>query len=108
MGATEPPRNPPTKPISRLERRKQKIENSKLSQERLRKLYSGPGLDTFLGPAGCSTLGQINHEKYVRKSGKDVFRLPPWLKVDIPIGKEFTEIKKQIKENKLATVCEQA
>jgi len=104
---TEPPRNPGSQRINRFERR-QKRQDKKLSQEKLRKLYSGPGLDTFLGPGGCATLGQLNEEKYVRTSGKDVFRLPPWLKVEIPVGKEYAQIKKQIKENKLETVCEQA
>lgn len=35
-------------------------------------------------------------------------RLPPWLKVPIPKGKLFHNVKKDVRELKLATVCEEA
>lgn len=35
-------------------------------------------------------------------------RLPPWLKTEIPIGSNFNKIKSQLRELKLATVCEEA
>lgn len=34
--------------------------------------------------------------------------MPPWLKTKIPVGKNFAKIKDQLKELKLATVCEEA
>lgn len=50
---------------------------------------------------------------YIREKGKrgekkDYFRLPPWLKVEIPRGKQYTEMTKQLKDLKLATVCQEA
>ena len=35
-------------------------------------------------------------------------RLPPWLKKEIPIGKNFSKIKDQLRELNLHTVCEEA
>lgn len=35
-------------------------------------------------------------------------RLPEWLKTAIPVGKNYTEIKKNLRELKLHTVCEEA
>jgi lipoic acid synthetase len=35
-------------------------------------------------------------------------RLPPWLKVPIPKGKSFQKLKDDVRELKLATVCEEA
>ena len=34
--------------------------------------------------------------------------MPPWLKVEIPRGKQYTEMTKQLKDLKLATVCQEA
>lgn len=35
-------------------------------------------------------------------------RLPEWLKTAIPVGKNYTQIKKNLRELKLHTVCEEA
>ncbi|XP_017316679.1 lipoyl synthase, mitochondrial isoform X1 [Ictalurus punctatus] len=35
-------------------------------------------------------------------------RLPPWLKTEIPIGKNFNRLKNTLRELKLHTVCEEA
>ena len=35
-------------------------------------------------------------------------RLPPWLKTEIPIGKNFSKLKGDLRGLKLATVCEEA
>ncbi|OBA27160.1 Lipoyl synthase [Hanseniaspora valbyensis NRRL Y-1626] len=35
-------------------------------------------------------------------------KLPPWLKVSIPKGVNYTKLKKDVKELKLSTVCEEA
>ena len=35
-------------------------------------------------------------------------RLPPWLKTEIPIGKNFAKIKEDVRGLGLATVCEEA
>ena len=35
-------------------------------------------------------------------------RLPPWLKTEIPFGKNFSQLKKDLRGLKLSTVCEEA
>jgi len=40
--------------------------------------------------------------------GEKRLRLPPWLKTEIPMGKNFSKLKKDLRGLKLATVCEEA
>ena len=35
-------------------------------------------------------------------------RLPKWLKTDIPVGKNYHQIKQNLRDLKLHTVCEEA
>lgn len=42
------------------------------------------------------------------KNDNERLRLPPWLKTEIPMGQGFAKIKAQLRELKLATVCEEA
>lgn len=58
------------------------------------KLSSGPTLDDFIQDRVSSP-----------SSGE---RLPSWLKTPIPTGKQFTELKRNLRELGLATVCEEA
>lgn len=48
--------------------------------------------------------GKLRREK----GENERLRLPPWLKTTIPVGKNFAKIKSQLRELKLATVCEEA
>ena len=40
--------------------------------------------------------------------GDTRLRLPPWLKTEIPMGKNYSKLKKDLRGLKLATVCEEA
>ena len=40
--------------------------------------------------------------------GQKRLRLPPWLKTQIPVGKNFAKMKEDLRGLKLATVCEEA
>ena len=42
------------------------------------------------------------------EKGEKRLRLPPWLKTEIPMGKNFSKLKKDLRGLKLATVCEEA
>lgn len=47
--------------------------------------------------------------KLRREKGEtERLRLPPWLKTTIPMGQNFAKIKQQLRDLKLATVCEEA
>jgi len=76
-------------------------------------LYEGPGLEKFLGDGSrasmCGVAPPTTPDHYKRKKGsKEYFRLPPWLKVEIPRGKQLQDMTKQLKDLKLATVCQEA
>ena len=46
---------------------------------------------------------------YPLKSEKgERLRVPPWLKMKIPTGKDYNKIKKSLRSTGLATVCEEA
>merc|ERR1719323_2236177 len=53
------------------------------------------------GEGGYS--GKLKLEK-----GDKRLRLPPWLKTEIPMGKNFSKLKDDLRGLKLATVCEEA
>ena len=47
--------------------------------------------------------GKLKLEK-----GDKRLRLPPWLKTEIPVGKNFSQLKSDLRGLKLWTVCEEA
>jgi len=71
-------------------------------------MEDGPDLGDFIagvvpreGEGGYS--GKLKLEK-----GDKRLRLPPWLKTEIPMGKNFSKLKGDLRGLKLATVCEEA
>ena len=47
-------------------------------------------------------------ELKLASSGQSRLRLPPWLKTKIPVGKNFSKLKSDLRGLGLATVCEEA
>jgi len=39
-------------------------------------------------------------------SGKTKFKKPSWLRVKLPVGKEYADVRKVVSDNKLHTICE--
>ncbi|XP_077984180.1 lipoyl synthase, mitochondrial-like [Glandiceps talaboti] len=80
---------------------------SSLSKEQKSKLADGPDLADFISGnvegSASSYSGKLKLEK-----GDKRLRLPPWLKTEIPIGKNYSKLKKQLRSLKLHTVCEEA
>ena len=72
-----------------------------LSAEQLEMIKHGPGLGDFIRSAPPVP----DHLK--RKKGQRL-RLPEWLKTDIPVGKNFTQLQQNLRELGLHTVCEEA
>ncbi|XP_061401784.1 lipoyl synthase, mitochondrial [Musca vetustissima] len=74
------------------------------------RLAKGPNFGDFVQNP------ELSHEEWSQFEGKlrrdkgenERLRLPPWLKTPIPVGKNFAKIKAQLRELKLATVCEEA
>jgi len=56
-----------------------------------------------------AALSSTGYEGKLRLEGKgERLRLPPWLKKEIPMGANYSRLKKELRELKLATVCEEA
>lgn len=68
------------------------------------KLNKGPSFDDFVNGKAADML--IDPLEAARQDPDA--RLPKWLKVPIPKGKSFHSVKKDVRELKLATVCEEA
>jgi len=73
-------------------------------------LQDGPDLSDFI--AGVvprnSTVHSYDGQLRLDKGQKGRLRLPPWLKTEIPVGKNFSKIKDDLRGLGLATVCEEA
>ncbi|ODV87299.1 hypothetical protein CANARDRAFT_195036 [[Candida] arabinofermentans NRRL YB-2248] len=68
------------------------------------KLNKGPSFDDFISGKAAESI--IDPLELARKDPNA--RLPTWLKVPIPKGKSFQSLKKDVRELKLSTVCEEA
>lgn len=76
------------------------------------RLDAGPSFQDFVqAPDQAAAAAEWHgYEGKLRrdKGDNERLRLPPWLKTQIPMGQNFAKIKKQLRELKLATVCEEA
>lgn len=92
---------------------KAKTKADKLRELRER-LENGPDFEDFIqddiSGGGDSNQKWSQYDGLLRRSkdNNERLRLPPWLKTNIPNGKGFAKIKEQLRELKLATVCEEA
>ncbi|CAM9021397.1 unnamed protein product [Wickerhamomyces anomalus] len=67
-------------------------------------LNKGPSFDDFVsGKAADFNIDPIEAARVDPKA-----RIPSWLRVPIPKGESFHNLKKDVRELKLATVCEEA
>jgi len=83
--------------------------NEKLEEIKNR-LESGPQFQDFVQNPNYSKEEWNAYQGKLRrgKGENERLRLPPWLKTTIPTGKNYAKIKNQLRELKLATVCEEA
>ncbi|XP_017135424.1 lipoyl synthase, mitochondrial [Drosophila miranda] len=84
--------------------------NAKKLEEIRERLAKGPNFQDFVqNPDNLKSVGENYDGKLRREKGEEQrLRLPPWLKTTIPMGKNYTKIKEQLRELKLSTVCEEA
>jgi len=85
-----------------------KSESNRIKEVRAQ-VADGPDLGDFI--AGVVPRDQTYKEyegKLKLGKGDKRLRLPPWLKTEIPVGKNFSKLKKDLRGLKLATVCEEA
>ncbi|KAF8538008.1 mitochondrial Lipoyl synthase [Trichophaea hybrida] len=68
------------------------------------RLNSGPSFGDFIP----STPNSSEIRTVINSKGKEIVRLPSWLKTNIPLGQNFTKIKSDLRGLNLHTVCEEA
>ncbi|RKO87497.1 hypothetical protein BDK51DRAFT_16610, partial [Blyttiomyces helicus] len=71
------------------------------------KLGAGPDLGDFIAASTKMTPEEALELKEP-VGGAGHVRLPPWLKTEIPVGENFSRIKKDLRGLNLHTVCEEA
>ncbi|XP_053994151.1 lipoyl synthase, mitochondrial [Hylaeus anthracinus] len=68
------------------------------------KLENGPDFEDFIN----GNENEYNGKLKLEKGDKSRLRLPPWLKTEIPVGKNYARLKSQLRQLRLSTVCEEA
>ncbi|XP_045118127.1 lipoyl synthase, mitochondrial-like [Portunus trituberculatus] len=83
---------------------------SNLSREKKEKVAEGPSLGDFIsGEVTKDTTWEDYTGKLRREAGESArLRLPPWLKREIPVGKNYSKLKADLRGLNLHTVCEEA
>lgn len=82
---------------------------SNLTNEQKEKIASGPPFDKFLSDARAETVTDYSgYTGALKSKSGERLRLPPWLKTEIPVGKNFNRLKTSLRSLKLHTVCEEA
>jgi lipoic acid synthetase len=76
---------------------------NRYSHEKSR-LENGPDFEHFLKGTHQN---EYNGNLVLRK-GEQRLRIPPWLKTEIPMGENFTKLKKNLSKLNLNTVCVEA
>jgi len=77
-------------------------------QEFKSKVEEGPDLGDFIAGVVPREDNTDYDGKLKLEKGDKRLRLPPWLKTEIPMGKNFSQLKKDLRGLKLSTVCEEA
>lgn len=78
------------------------------------RIASGPSLQDFVNNSDPILKENLDdwkeyEGKLKREKGEDQrLKLPPWLKRTIPMGKNYSRIKEQLRDLNLHTVCEEA
>ncbi|KAI8798304.1 lipoyl synthase mitochondrial [Biomphalaria glabrata] len=77
---------------------------SSISKDKKERLADGPGLEDFLS----GDVPQYDGKDGIKKIKGERLRLPEWLKTEIPVGKNYSTLKKSLRSLNLHTVCEEA
>lgn len=68
----------------------------------------GPDLQDFISGELSEKNKWEEYKGNLRRQKGERLRLPPWLKTEIPIGKNFNRLKNTLRDLNLHTVCEEA
>jgi len=97
----------PCCPVSTKSKPEQEPSSNKIQDFKTR-VEEGPDLGDFIAGV-VPREGNVDYGgKLKLEKGDKRLRLPPWLKREIPMGKNFSQLKKDLRGLKLSTVCEEA
>uniref|UniRef100_A0A4W3IEM8 Lipoyl synthase, mitochondrial n=1 Tax=Callorhinchus milii TaxID=7868 RepID=A0A4W3IEM8_CALMI len=82
--------------------------SSTLSDEKKQFLEVGPDLREFINGNLSDKKVWEEYKGNLKRQKGERLRLPPWLKREIPIGKNYNKLKNTIRNLNLHTVCEEA
>ncbi|KAF3852115.1 hypothetical protein F7725_005470 [Dissostichus mawsoni] len=68
----------------------------------------GPDLQDFISGELSEKSKWVEYKGNLKRDKGARLRLPPWLKTEIPIGKNFNKLKNTLRDLNLHTVCEEA
>ncbi|CAG5940486.1 unnamed protein product [Menidia menidia] len=68
----------------------------------------GPDLQDFISGELSEKSKWEEYKGTLKRQKGERLRLPPWLKTEIPIGKNFNKLKNTLRDLNLHTVCEEA
>uniref|UniRef100_A0AAY4A754 Lipoyl synthase, mitochondrial n=1 Tax=Denticeps clupeoides TaxID=299321 RepID=A0AAY4A754_9TELE len=68
----------------------------------------GPDLQDFISGQLSEKSSWEEYRGHLKRQKGERLRLPPWLKTEIPIGKNYSRLKNSLRDLNLHTVCEEA
>ncbi|XP_025145935.1 lipoyl synthase, mitochondrial isoform X2 [Bubalus bubalis] len=83
-------------------------EVSFLPDEKKEFLQSGPDLQEFISGNLADKSTWDEYKGNLKRQKGERLRLPPWLKTEIPMGKNYNKLKNTLRNLNLHTVCEEA
>lgn len=83
---------------------------STVQKEKKKKIAEGPSLGDFISGEVTKSMSWSDYQgKLKREAGeRERLRLPPWLKREIPMGRNYSKLKEDLRGLNLHTVCEEA
>ncbi|MEQ2189303.1 hypothetical protein GOODEAATRI_024072 [Goodea atripinnis] len=86
------------------------VKSSADREDRKKELQSqdGPALQDFISGELSEKSKWAEYRGNLKRQKGERLRLPPWLKTEIPIGKNYNRLKNTLRDLSLHTVCEEA
>uniref|UniRef100_A0A2K5S6W0 Lipoic acid synthetase n=1 Tax=Cebus imitator TaxID=2715852 RepID=A0A2K5S6W0_CEBIM len=81
---------------------------SSLPDEKTELLQNGPDLQDFVPGDLADKSTWDEYKGNLKRQKGERLRLPPWLKTEIPMGKNYNKLKNTLQNLNLHTVCEEA
>ncbi|KAG2465357.1 LIAS protein, partial [Polypterus senegalus] len=86
----------------------QSCRTSSSVSDKKQALVHGPDLEDFVSGDLQDRSKWAEYKGNLKRQKGDRLRLPPWLKTEIPIGKNYNKLKNTLRNLNLHTVCEEA